>query len=200
MIAGYIGDDRNPLVDSLCMEGIVRISRALPVAVKNGGDIRAREDLALGSVFCGLVHDNCKLGTVYGIANALGGFGGARSAICASLFPTIFLVTMHKSEKILNELQAKTNATVADIREISYLSRMLFRTTAVAQILIGSETATVREMGKYLCDMKTLLNIPTLDEICKFEVNTKGCLRFLDLKKFSYFRMISSSEMSLKGR
>ena len=53
VIAGYIGDDRNPMVDSLGMEGIIRISRSLPVAFANGSDVRAREDLALGSVFCG---------------------------------------------------------------------------------------------------------------------------------------------------
>ena len=154
------------------MEGLIRISRSLPVAVRDGADLRAREDLALGSVFCGLVHDNCRLGTVYGIASALGGYGGARSALCASVFPRIFIATMNKSEKILKELQEKPEPTPAETREISYLSRMLYRTASLAQVLTGSKTASVTDMGNYLCDLKEKLNIPTLNEIYDFKVRS----------------------------
>lgn len=179
------------MVDSLGMEGIIRISRSLPVAFANGSDVRAREDLALGSVFCGLVHDNCKLGTIYGIANALGGYGGARGAICASLFPTIFDATMQKTDRILKELKANPNPSAADTREITYLTRMLHRTAYVAQVLTGNEDATAFDICDYLRDMKETLQIPSLKEIYEFPVSVVTVGHVLSIILCDFCRMMS---------
>lgn len=80
----------NPLVDGVCREGIVRVSRSLRRAYQDGTDLDAREDMALAAMFSGIALANAKLGAVHGFAGVLGGTTGqAHGALCARLLPFV---------------------------------------------------------------------------------------------------------------
>jgi alcohol dehydrogenase class IV len=80
----------NPLTDALCGEGMRRVARSLRVAWTDGADARAREDMALASLFGGLALANAGLGAVHGLAGPIGGmFPAPHGAICAALLPPV---------------------------------------------------------------------------------------------------------------
>jgi alcohol dehydrogenase class IV len=68
LIEPYTSNLSNPLTDSLCIEGIQRVSKSLFQAYDHGNDIQAREDMSLASLFSGLALANSRLGAVHGMA------------------------------------------------------------------------------------------------------------------------------------
>jgi alcohol dehydrogenase class IV len=90
LIEPFLSHRVNPLTDALCREGIPRSARSLVRACENGGDLDAREDLALASLFGGLALANAGLGAVHGFAAVLGGRHDApHGALCAALLPGV---------------------------------------------------------------------------------------------------------------
>ncbi len=86
----YVTPMANPLTDTLCREGLMRVAHSLRQAYQNGKDAEAREDMALVSLFGGLALANAKLGAVHGLAGVLGGmFDAPHGALCGRLLPFV---------------------------------------------------------------------------------------------------------------
>ena len=51
---------RNPLSQALALDSIARIKRALPIALEDGDDVRARQEMSLGSLLAGLAFSTTK--------------------------------------------------------------------------------------------------------------------------------------------
>jgi alcohol dehydrogenase class IV len=84
LIEPYVSVRANPLVDTVCVEGIRRVAGALRRAYHDGADPEARRDMALASLFGGLALANAGLGVVHGFAAPLGGSWKApHGALCA---------------------------------------------------------------------------------------------------------------------
>ncbi len=90
LIEPYVSCRANPLIDSICAEGIRRVARSLRRAFDTGVDKAAREDMALASLFGGLALANAGLGAVHGFASPIGGmFPAPHGAVCAALLPHV---------------------------------------------------------------------------------------------------------------
>jgi alcohol dehydrogenase class IV len=86
----------NPMTDGLCVEGIRRAARSLPIAFADGKNKSAREDMAVASLFGGLVLANAGLGAVHGFAGPIGGrFPAPHGAVCAALLPRVMAANLH---------------------------------------------------------------------------------------------------------
>lgn len=95
LIEPFLSARANPLTDALCREAIPRAARALPRACANGGDLEARTDMALASLFGGLALANAGLGAVHGFAAPIGGmFPAPHGAVCAALLPHALAVNL----------------------------------------------------------------------------------------------------------
>jgi len=78
------------MTDAFCREGLPRVARALPRAVRDGTDEAAREDMALGALLGGLALANAGLGAVHGFAAVLGGaYPAPHGAVCAALLAPV---------------------------------------------------------------------------------------------------------------
>lgn len=66
----------NPVVPPVALEGIRLIVRALPVAVANGEDVEAREELLRGAYLGGFSIANATMGLHHGLCHVLGGRTG----------------------------------------------------------------------------------------------------------------------------
>ena len=64
---------RNPVSDAFAEKAMGQIAKALPVAVRNGKDRKARMILANGSLLAGAAFSNSMVGLVHAIGHALGG-------------------------------------------------------------------------------------------------------------------------------
>lgn len=90
LLEAFISKKANPMTDGFCREGLPRAVRSLRRAFENGVDIKAREDMALASLFGGLALANAGLGAVHGFAGPLGGmFDAPHGMVCAALLPHV---------------------------------------------------------------------------------------------------------------
>lgn len=145
LIEPFLCRRSNPLVDSLCRDGMARVARSLTRACADGQDAAARTDLALASLQGGLALANAGLGIVHGIAGPAGGrFPAPHGALCAALLPHALTV----NRRALRERQPD--------------SPVLPRLDEVARILTGREDAGSAEGETWLRELSAALRIPPL--------------------------------------
>lgn len=129
LIEPYTCNNPNPLVDSLCLEGIHLISYSLKKVFDNGYDLQAREQMSFASLLSGLTLANAKLGAVHGLAGPLGGeIPVPHGTICACLLPFVM------KANIAALLKSYTNHPIIE------------RYSKIGQILTNNPSATA-EMG-----------------------------------------------------
>ena len=135
----------NPMVDALCREGMTRAARSLRVAFERGDDYRAREDMALASLFGGLALANAGLGAVHGFAGPIGGmFPAPHGQVCAALLPHVAAMNLHA------------------LRSREPDSFSLPRFDEIAQLLTGKAGARAEEGIEWLRELIADLRIPPL--------------------------------------
>jgi alcohol dehydrogenase class IV len=145
VIEGYVSNRANPMTDMVCREGILRGSRSLLKAYKNGQDQGAREDLSLTSLFGGLALANGGLGAVHGFAGPIGGmFSVPHGVICASLLPCVM----------------KYNVKVAALLEGQ--SDLQSRYQNIARWVTGDPSASIEDGVAWITGLADGLEIPGL--------------------------------------
>lgn len=145
LIEPYVSARANPLVDSLCVEGIRRIAGALRRACRDGHDRDARRDMSLASLFGGLALANAGLGVVHGFAAPLGGSWKApHGALCAAVLP-------HGMA-----------ANVAALRTRAPQLPALDRYSTIARLLTGRNDAAAEDGIEWVRSLCAELNVPPL--------------------------------------
>lgn len=141
----YVSLMANPLTDTLCREGLMRVAHSLHQAYQNGKDAEAREDMALVSLFGGLALANAKLGAVHGLAGVLGGmFDAPHGALCGRLLPFVM-------DANVRALQARDPDSLA-----------LERYDDVAVILTGEWDVEAADGVAWVQDLCKALRVPGL--------------------------------------
>lgn len=145
LIEPFVSVKANPLTDAICLEGLPRVARALPLAYLDGRDASARADMALGSLFGGLALANAALGAVHGLAAPIGGrFPAPHGAVCAALLPFV----MEANVRALEGRDGNANR--------------LARFVTVAQRLTGDPLATAADGVVWIERLRDRLCIPSL--------------------------------------
>lgn len=142
----FVSVKSNPLTDIICIEGLKRAARSLHRAFKDGSDTKAREDMAIVSLFGGLTLANSKLGAVHGIAGPMGGmFPVPHGVICARLLPFVVEVNV----RVLQRHNSQ---------------QYLLRYDQVAQVLTGKSNAKAEEGIARIHELCDALDIPGLSD------------------------------------
>ncbi|MFH1932210.1 MAG: iron-containing alcohol dehydrogenase [Pseudomonadota bacterium] len=142
----FVSMKSNPLTDTICIEGLKRAARSLHRAFKDGSDTKAREDMAIVSLFGGLTLANSKLGAVHGIAGPMGGmFPVPHGVICARLLPFVVEVNVRALQRHNSQ-------------------QYLLRYDQVAQALTGKSNAKAEEGIARIHDLCDALDIPGLSD------------------------------------
>jgi alcohol dehydrogenase class IV len=145
LIEPFVCNSPTPMTDALCRDGLLRAARSLKRAYENGQDVRAREDMALASLFGGLALANARLGAVHGMANPVGGFSNApHGAVCARLLPMVI----------------ETNLLALRTRKPD--SPSIARYSEVACLLTGDENAPADAAADWVRKICESLNIQPL--------------------------------------
>ena len=148
LLEAFVSNQSNPMTDALCREGLRRAARSLPVAYESGSNPEAREDMALASLFGGIVLANAKLGAVHGFAGPLGGmYPASHGTVCAILLPHIL------------------EANLAALQNRMPQSQTLERFTEIARIVSGRTQANAQEGVDWVHDLCRKLNVPTLESL-----------------------------------
>ncbi|MGQ3378150.1 iron-containing alcohol dehydrogenase [Priestia endophytica] len=72
-VESYTAIRAGELTDGIALQAIKLISRSLHKAVYNGKDVKAREDMAMGSLLAGISLGNAGVGAVHALAYPIGG-------------------------------------------------------------------------------------------------------------------------------
>lgn len=145
IIEPFVSAKANPLTDALCRDGLVRISRSLRTAYRQGGDGEARLDMSLAALYGGMALANSSLGVVHGFAGVIGGmFRGPHGAICAAL------------------LAASVEANIRALSERQAASPMLTRYHEIGRILVGDPGAQAADVAGWVRALCGDLRVPPL--------------------------------------
>jgi alcohol dehydrogenase class IV len=145
LIEPYLSSRASPFIDPLCLDGIGRIARALPAAVRNGTDMHAREEMSFAALLGGLALANAALGAVHGFAGPIGGmFRAPHGAVCAALLPHV----------------VRVNLAALIQRDPGNAIRARFDT--VGRLLTGRADASAADGVDRLDALRQELNIPRL--------------------------------------
>jgi alcohol dehydrogenase class IV len=86
LIEPFVSCRANAFTDMFCLDGLSRVSKALPVVYLNGAKKAARSEMCFGSLLSGLALANAGLGVVHGFAAPLGGMLNApHGGLCAAV-------------------------------------------------------------------------------------------------------------------
>ena len=141
----YVSKMANPMIDSICKEGMCFAASSLLRAYKDGEDHEAREKMSLVSLFGGLSLANAKLWAVHGFACPLGGmYDAPHGAVCARLLPPVMA----------------TNIKAIKSRQPNHQS--LKRFDKIAEFLTGDESAKAEDGVGWVQQLREDLNIPPL--------------------------------------
>lgn len=84
-VEAYVSTIANPLTDCAALKAIELISQYLPIAVANGDNQEAREQMAYAQYLAGAAFNNASLGYVHSMAHQLGGFYNLPHGVCNAL-------------------------------------------------------------------------------------------------------------------
>lgn len=101
-VESLTGGQANPLSDALARDAIRTIHKWLPVAVKDGTDLKAREKMMLASMFAGKAFTNALVHLGHSIAHTIGArFHVAHGLACALTMPEVVeYAAKTESEKV----------------------------------------------------------------------------------------------------
>lgn len=143
-LEAFVSCRAQPITDALCREGIRLAIRSLEKAVRDGGDLAAREDLALAAMYSGMALANAGLGAVHGFAAPIGGqFHAPHGAVCAALLAPVWLANW----QVVN---ASKDAQMQD------------RFTSAGMILTQNQLLDGDRVAAFLSHLTRRLEIPGL--------------------------------------
>lgn len=141
-VESYISNMATPLTEYNSLRGLQILHKNLPLAVENGSNMDAREQMMLGCVITGFGFSNANLGLVHGIAHTLSAhFHLAHGMANASVLPYVMEFNADSCpEKMVELAKAIDLAVTGNIEEDKYLlSRELKKLTRVLGIKKLSE-------------------------------------------------------------
>jgi alcohol dehydrogenase class IV len=147
LLEAFVSAKANPLTDGICREGLQRVARSLRRAYLHGDDLKARTDMAIGSLFGGLALANAGLGAVHGFAGPLGGmFKAPHGMVCAALLPSVFETNIQALEE-----RSAEHPALAKYRE-------------VARLVTGSKNANLDDALLWIKETCMQMRVPGLED------------------------------------
>ncbi len=152
LLEAFISRKANPMTDGFCREGLPRAIRSLRRVFENGADLKAREEMALASLFGGLALANAGLGAVHGFSSPIGGmFPAPHGMVCAALLPHVMRANLEALQHIV--------ACPTRPPDERIICRALARLTEFAQMTGGS---TAEEGIRWIAELCRDLQAPPL--------------------------------------
>lgn len=89
-VEAYVSRTATPVSDVFALRAMALVGGGLEAAYADGGDLRAREDMMLASLFAGTAFSNASVALVHGMSRPIGArFGIAHGLSNALLFPAV---------------------------------------------------------------------------------------------------------------
>ncbi|MFA0815332.1 MAG: iron-containing alcohol dehydrogenase [Anaerofustis sp.] len=117
LIEAYVSNVGFPIADAMCLHGIKMVRDVLPKAVKNGRDLKAREDMLVASMMAGAAFTINNLGLCHQMAHQLSAYCGLPHGLAnAVLLPHVMRYNLDANYKKFGDI---ADALGEDIRGLS---------------------------------------------------------------------------------
>jgi alcohol dehydrogenase class IV len=155
LIESYTSVNAQPITDALALAGIPLAARSLRRAVADGGDLAAREDMALAALLSGITLTNVGLGAVHGFASPLGGnFPAPHGTICGLLLPHVISANVFSARARPDDDPAAQRT----LDRYAVIGRALAGNSALA------DADAVETVVRYTADLARDLKLPLLGQ------------------------------------
>lgn len=163
-IEAYVSTAANPITDACALKAMSLISNNLRLAVRDGSDLAARENMAYAQFLAGMAFNNASLGFVHAMAHQLGGFYDLPHGVCnAVLLPH---VQAFNAQVCAERLRDVAHAMGAEIRGFSAEQGAQAAISAIRSLARDVEIpGGLRELGAKLSDIP-LLAANALKDAC----------------------------------
>lgn len=154
-IEAYVSTAATPITDACALKAITLISNNLRLAVRDGNDLPARENMAYAQFLAGMAFNNASLGFVHAMAHQLGGFYDLPHGVCnAVLLPHVQSFNAMVCAVRLTDV---AHAMGADIRGFSPEEGAQAAIAAIRSLAVDVDIpAGLRELGMRLNDVPVL--------------------------------------------
>ncbi|QXI29901.1 L-threonine dehydrogenase [Pseudomonas vanderleydeniana] len=154
-IEAYVSTAASPITDACAIKAIELISANLRLAVRDGSDLKARENMAYAQFLAGMAFNNASLGYVHAMAHQLGGFYDLPHGVCnAVLLPHVQTFNASVCPRRLADV---ARALGTDIAGLSPEEAAQAAITAIRSLARDVEIpAGLRELGAKLQDIPVL--------------------------------------------
>lgn len=171
-VEAYVSKDANPVTDAAAIQSIKLISKNLRLAVANGENIVARENMAYASILAGMAFNNGNLGYVHAMAHQLGGLYDMPHGMAnAMLLPHVCKYNMISNlEKFADiaEFMGENTANLSSVEAAEKAIQAMFRLSTDVGI-----PASLKEVGIKEEDIE-LMSINALKDGNAFSNPRKG--------------------------
>jgi alcohol dehydrogenase class IV len=148
LIESYTSLGASPMTDALALTGIPLAAKNLPTAFADGGNLAAREAMAMAALLSGMTLTNAGLGAVHGFAAPIGAnFPVPHGIVCAALLPNVIQAN-------IQALRSQTGGEAAPA---------LSRYAAIGEIF-ASTGEPLDACVSFITELKRQLKIPPLKE------------------------------------
>jgi len=154
-IEAYVSTAANPITDACALKAMSLISGNLRLAVRDGSDLAARENMAYAQFLAGMAFNNASLGFVHAMAHQLGGYYDLPHGVCnAVLLPH---VQSFNAQVCADRLRDVAHAMGADIRGFSAEEGAQAAINTIRNLAKDVEIpGGLRELGAKLSDIPVL--------------------------------------------
>ncbi|WP_416772198.1 L-threonine dehydrogenase [Pseudomonas sp. RHF3.3-3] len=154
-VEAYVSTAATPITDACAIKAIELISANLRLAVRDGADLKARENMAYAQFLAGMAFNNASLGYVHAMAHQLGGFYDLPHGVCnAVLLPHVQAFNASVCPQRLSDV---ARALGADVAGLSPEEGAQAAITAIRSLTGDVEIpAGLRELGAKLPDIPVL--------------------------------------------
>jgi alcohol dehydrogenase len=180
-VESYISNMATPLTEYNALEGLKILHKNLPLVVKDGSNMDAREQMMLGCIITGFSFSNANLGLVHGIAHTLSAhFALAHGMANAAVLPYVMEYNADSCpEKMVKLAEAIGLRASGDLEaDKLLLSKELLRLIRELGIRTLSEQGIKREDFSMLAD--DVLKEPVLGFNPKQGITKEDVLNILE--------------------
>ena len=123
-IEAYLGKKSQEITDALALHAIGLIGKSLVKAVKEGKNLEARKDMAMGALFSGLCLSNSGLGAAHAISHPLGVYYKIPHGLsCAVLLPYVMEFNLPVVTKKLAKIAECLGENISSLSETEAAQR-----------------------------------------------------------------------------
>ena len=126
-IEAYVATKATPLTRALAYQALRMIGEALPIAVGQGTNMQAREDMALASYMAGTAFSNAGLGLVHSMSHQVGArYHVAHGVVNAVILPSVMVFNQLVCKRDYAEIGLALSGELLDAGQtIAYIQNMI---------------------------------------------------------------------------